>query len=63
LTALPEPPAQRLTAMDHLLTIAEDIDIDLELVPAGEPGFSRRPDLIVVDRSTVERVVELDRLV
>jgi Uma2 family endonuclease len=114
-TALPEPPAQRLTAMDHLLTIAEyaalgetepgftelvegrllmspspkprhnialgdlllqvapqlpahlqaiqDIDIDLELVPGNEPGFSRRPDLIVVDRSAVKRVNEDDDMI
>ena len=28
-----------------------DIDVDLQLVPAREPGFSRRPDLVVVDRA------------
>ncbi|MDN5920103.1 MAG: Uma2 family endonuclease [Pseudonocardia sp.] len=27
-----------------------DVDIDLELVPGDRPGFSRRPDLIVVSR-------------
>jgi Uma2 family endonuclease len=36
-------------------TIA-DIDVDLELAPAGEPGFSRRPDLIIVERTVPKRV-------
>lgn len=30
--------------------VVPDIDIDLELVPPDRPGFSRRPDLIVVNR-------------
>jgi Uma2 family endonuclease len=38
------------------LEVIQDIDIDLELVPPHAPGFSRRPDLIIVDRSEVERV-------
>lgn len=32
------------------LEIILDIDVDLELVPPDEPGFCRRPDLIVVQR-------------
>ncbi len=32
------------------------IDVDLELVPRGEPGFVRRSDLIVVHQAAVERV-------
>lgn len=32
------------------------LDIDLELVPANQPGFSRRPDLIVMPRSTGRRL-------
>jgi Uma2 family endonuclease len=39
----------------HLQAI-QDIDIDLELAASDEPGFSRRPDLIVVARSEVDRV-------
>lgn len=31
-------------------------DIDLELAPPDEPGFSRRPDLVVVDRSVLPRI-------
>jgi Uma2 family endonuclease len=38
------------------LQIIPDVDIDLELVPPDEPGSSRRPDLIVVDRAGVDRV-------
>ena len=33
-----------------------DMDVDLELAPADEPGFSRRPDLIVVNREARKRV-------
>jgi len=40
---------------DHLLVI-QDIDLDLQLVPAGQPGFSRRPDLMVFERTARERV-------
>lgn len=36
--------------------VIQDIDIDLMLVPPTQPGFSRRPDLIAVDRGEVERV-------
>ncbi len=32
-----------------------DVDIDLELVPAGRPGTVRRPDLAVVTRDAFER--------
>jgi Uma2 family endonuclease len=39
----------------HLQAI-QDIDLDLELAASDEPGFSRRPDLIVVERSEVDRV-------
>jgi Uma2 family endonuclease len=34
---------------DSLLSIMA-IDVDLELAPAGQPGTSRRPDLIVIGR-------------
>lgn len=33
-----------------------DMDVDLELAPANEPGFSRRPDLMIVNRSARKRV-------
>jgi Uma2 family endonuclease len=38
------------------LEVIPDVDIDLELVPPEEPGFSRRPDLLVVRRAAVRRV-------
>lgn len=40
---------------DHLCAIQE-VDIDLELVPADQPGLVRRPDLVVVDVKAVDRV-------
>lgn len=33
-----------------------DLDIDLDLVPDDQPGSSRRPDLIIVQRSARRRV-------
>ena len=32
------------------------VDLDLELVPPDQPGWSRRPDLVVVNQAAVERV-------
>ncbi|PXY25013.1 Uma2 family endonuclease [Prauserella sp. PE36] len=108
MTALPEHPASRLPGVDHLLTIAEylelgetepgyteliggrllmspsprpghniasfslleqlkpqlpggrrgvqDIDVDLELTSPDQPGYSRRPGLVVADGDAVARV-------
>lgn len=39
----------------HLRAI-QDVDIDLELAPADRPGFSRRPDLLVVRNDAIDRV-------
>jgi Uma2 family endonuclease len=36
--------------------VLTELDVDLRLAPADEPGFSRRPDLIIVERSARERV-------
>ena len=38
------------------LEVIPDVDIDLELVAPDQPGFSRRPDLVVVERAAVQRV-------
>jgi Uma2 family endonuclease len=38
------------------LVVVLDVDIDLELVPADQPGSSRRPDLVVVGWDAVKRV-------
>jgi len=36
--------------------VIQDVDIDLGLVPADQPGLVRRPDLVVVETSAVNRV-------
>jgi Uma2 family endonuclease len=33
-----------------------DVDIDVQLAPAEQPGTARRPDLVVVDRAEFDRV-------
>lgn len=33
-----------------------DVDIDLELVASDQPGFSRRPDLVIIERDAFDRV-------
>jgi Uma2 family endonuclease len=38
------------------LVVIPDIDVDLELAPRGKPGFVRRPDLVVVHQTAVDRV-------
>ena len=38
------------------LVVIPDVDIDLELAPRGKPGFVRRPDLVVVQQSALDRV-------
>jgi Uma2 family endonuclease len=40
-----------------------ELDVDLELRPPGEPGFSRRPDLIVVEQKVGARIAEEGGLV
>ncbi|MGH3905537.1 MAG: Uma2 family endonuclease [Pseudonocardiaceae bacterium] len=40
---------------DHL-EVLPDLDVDLELVPPDQPGFSRRPDLMIVQREARRRV-------
>jgi Uma2 family endonuclease len=38
------------------LQLVPEVDIDLELVPPDQPGSSRRPDLVIVDRVAIGRV-------
>jgi Uma2 family endonuclease len=38
------------------LQVIPDVDVDLELVPPGKPGFVRRPDLVIAHRTAVERI-------
>ena len=36
--------------------VIRDLDVDLQLAPADQPGWSRRPDLLVVHKDAVARV-------
>lgn len=36
----------------------QELDVDLELAPAGEPGSSRRPDVMVVGQELGDRLAE-----
>jgi Uma2 family endonuclease len=36
--------------------VVPDIDVNLELAPSDQPGFVRRPDLIVVSQAELDRV-------
>jgi Uma2 family endonuclease len=38
------------------LEVVQELDVDLELAPVGEPGFSRRPDVMVVRGNTGDRI-------
>ncbi|WP_206785184.1 Uma2 family endonuclease [Amycolatopsis sp. MtRt-6] len=40
------------------LTVILGIDVDLQLAPAGQPGFSRRPDLLIFDKAALARGAE-----
>ncbi|NJM92154.1 MAG: Uma2 family endonuclease [Rhodospirillaceae bacterium] len=41
----------------------QELDVDLELVPAGEPGSARRPDIMVVRQEFGDRIAEEGGLV
>ncbi|GAA1701127.1 Uma2 family endonuclease [Kribbella yunnanensis] len=47
---------QLMPQLSSDLEVITDVDIDLELAPADQPGFSRRPDVIVVRRTARPRV-------
>jgi Uma2 family endonuclease len=38
------------------LEVLLDLDLDLDLVPAGQPGFVRRPDLVILKKVARKRV-------
>jgi hypothetical protein len=40
---------QIATQLPKHLRLVPETDVDLGLVPSGMPGFSRRPDLLVVE--------------
>jgi Uma2 family endonuclease len=47
---------QLRSQLPNHLKIVPEVDVDLELLPPGQPGFSRRPDLVLVQRAGLERV-------
>jgi Uma2 family endonuclease len=47
---------------DHL-DVLIGIDVDLELVPASQPGFVRRPDLVIADKAAPDRAEADGRLI
>lgn len=47
---------QLVPQLPDTVRVIQDVDIDLELVPADQPGVVRRPDLVLVDGKAVDRV-------
>src|SRR6185437_819636 len=63
----PSPTPRHMIAVARLHGIVEsqlpaglravpDVDLDLQLAPADQPGTSRRPDLVVVEQAEFDRV-------
>lgn len=48
--------AQLRTQTPSSLRVVQDVDLDLQLAPDRQPGTARRPDLVVVSQSEVDRV-------
>lgn len=48
--------AQIDSQLPDRLSVVQDVDLDLQLVPADQPGTVRRPDRAVVDAAAMERV-------
>lgn len=46
---------QLRTQLPDTVRAVQDVDIDLQIVPAHRPGFVRRPDLAVVTRAGLAR--------
>lgn len=63
----PSPTPRHMIAVARLFGMIEsqlpaglravpDVDLDLQLAPADQPGTSRRPDLIVISEAELQRV-------
>lgn len=48
--------AQLRNQLPHGLRAIPDVDLDVQLAAAGQPGTARRPDLVVVRRAEFDRV-------
>lgn len=44
------------------LEVTQELDVDLAFTAPGEPGNSRRPDLVVYERATADRVEDEGRM-
>jgi Uma2 family endonuclease len=44
------------------LAFALGTDVDLGLAPRGEPGFARRPDLLIFDRTAVDAMIRAEQV-
>lgn len=42
--------------LPELWEVIPDIDVDLQLVPHQQPGFARRPDIVVAQRAARQRI-------
>ncbi len=47
---------QLTSQLPRRLRVIQDVDIDLRLAASDQPGWSRRPDLVVVEQVAVDRV-------
>lgn len=45
------------------LVAVHNLDVNLQLAPPNEPGFSRRPDMIIIEESAGHRASDEDRMV
>lgn len=47
---------QLLDQLPDELDVVQDLDLDLAFGPADEPGYVRRPDLIIYQRTAADRI-------
>jgi Uma2 family endonuclease len=45
------------------LVAIHNLDVDLQLAPPDEPGFSRRPDMIIIEKSVGHQASDENRMV
>jgi Uma2 family endonuclease len=58
MVAVAELYVQLRDQLPHDARAVPDVDIDVQLAPAGAPGTARRPDLVLVEATELERVGE-----
>jgi len=55
-TAVPRIAMQLTPQLPEHVEVIPDIDVDLQLVPPDQPGFARRPDVILAQQAARHRV-------